>query len=249
MAAAIEFVELKKSFGPQEVLRGVNLVVPRGQITVVIGRSGTGKSVLLKHALGLMRADSGQVLIDGQEISKLKEHEARKLRGRFGMVFQNAALFDSMSVFENVAFPLREHEELTEAQIKKRVEEVLDSVGLETAMTKLPSELSGGMRKRAGLARALVRNPEFLLYDEPTTGLDPIMTAQIDALIRGTQDARPGLTSLVISHDMQATFHIADQVAMLYEGRIILHGEPELFQHTDNPIVRQFVEGRLDGPI
>ena len=246
---AIELVGVEKSFGSQAVLRGVDLVIPRGKITVVIGRSGMGKSVLLKHVLGLVQPDKGEIRVEGQRLGGLSDAGARKLRGRFGMVFQNAALFDSMSVFENIAFPLREHEKMSEAQIKERVAEVLAAVGLSKAIQKLPSELSGGMRKRAGLARALVRNPDFLLYDEPTTGLDPIMTAQIDALIRNTQDARPQMTSLVISHDMEATFRIADQIAMLHEGKVILCGEPALFRETDHAVVRQFVEGRLEGPI
>jgi phospholipid/cholesterol/gamma-HCH transport system ATP-binding protein len=240
---------LYKRFGAQEVLRGVTLEVPAGQVTVIIGRSGTGKSVLLKHVMGLMRPDAGQIWIGEQDITKLKDRELQKVRFRFGMVFQNAALFDSMNVYDNVAFPLREHSRLSEAKIKEKVEGMLASVGLAGAGPKAVNELSGGMRKRVGVARAMVRDPEFLLYDEPTTGLDPIMTAQIDALIRDTQDANPGLTSLVISHDMDATFRIADKVAMLYEGRIILEGPPDVFRHTEDERVRQFVEGRLDGPI
>lgn len=173
----------------------------------------------------------------------------RRVRFRFGMVFQNAALFDSMDVFENVAFPLREHTRLPEAEIRRRVEGMLAQVGLAGVGVKDVAALSGGMRKRVGLARAMVRGPEFLLYDEPTTGLDPIMTAQIDALIRATQDQNPGLTSLVISHDMEATFRIADQIAMLHEGRVVLAGPPEAFHAATDPVVRQFVEGRLDGPV
>lgn len=246
---AIELAGVEKRFGAKEVLRGVDLVVPRGRITVVIGRSGTGKSVLLKHVMGLVLPDAGAVLIGGENICRLPPKALRALRSRFGMVFQNAALFDSMDVFENVAFPLREHTRLREPQIRDRVGEVLASVGLKDAGRTWPNELSGGMRKRVGLARAMVRSPEFLLYDEPTTGLDPIMTAQVDALIRDTQDANPGLTSLVISHDMEATFRIADKIAMLHEGRVVLEGTPDTFHESRDPLVRQFVEGRLDGPI
>lgn len=246
---SIRLVELCKRFGPQEVLRGVNLEVPRGRITVVIGRSGTGKSVLLKILMGLIRADAGQIFIGDTEMTKLPDGQLLKMRNRFGMVFQNAALFDSMSVFENVAFPVREHERLKEREIKERVDAALASVGLLEHGHKEPHQLSGGMRKRAAVARALVRKPEFLLYDEPTTGLDPIMTAHVDELIRTTQDNTPGLTSLVISHDMAATLHIADQVAMLHEGRVIFEGTADDVRTTDHPVVRQFVEGRLDGPI
>jgi len=246
---AIQLVDLKKRFGAQEVLRGITLEIPRGKITVVIGRSGTGKSVLLKILMGLLRPDSGNILLGGQDMTKLGDSALLKMRNRFGMVFQNAALFDSMTVFENIAFPLREHERLKEKELKARVDAALASVGLLEHGHKDPHQLSGGMRKRAAVARALVRKPEFLLYDEPTTGLDPIMTAHVDELIRGTQDSTPGLTSLVISHDMQATLHIADKIAMLFEGRVIFEGTPDDVRTTDNPVVRQFVEGRLEGPI
>jgi phospholipid/cholesterol/gamma-HCH transport system ATP-binding protein len=247
--AAIQLQGVARRFGAQEVLRGVDLDVPAGKVTVIIGRSGTGKSVLLKHVMGLMRPDAGAIRVGGVDIVKLGDAELRRVRFRFGMVFQNAALFDSMDVYDNVAFPLREHSRLSEAEIRLRVEAMLSSVGLQDAGKKQVNELSGGMRKRVGVARAMVRGPEFLLYDEPTTGLDPIMTAQIDALIRDTQDANPGLTSLVISHDMAATFRIADKIAMLYEGKVILEGTDATFRDTTDPRVRQFVEGRLDGPI
>lgn len=246
---AIEIRGLRKKFGTQEVLRGVDLFVPPGKITVVIGRSGTGKSVLLKQLMGLLRPDTGSIFIGQEDITRLPERAFRRVRNRFGMVFQHAALFDSMSVFENVAFPLREHERLKEVELRARVDAVLASVGLTGAGEKEPHQLSGGMKKRVAVARALIRKPEFLLYDEPTTGLDPIMTAHVDELIRHTQDTSPGLTSLVISHDMAATLRIADKIAMLHEGRVIFEGVPADFEQTDNPYVRQFVEGRLDGPI
>jgi phospholipid/cholesterol/gamma-HCH transport system ATP-binding protein len=247
--SAITLQGVHRRFGTQEVLRGVDLEVPRGQVTVIIGRSGTGKSVLLKHVMGLLRPDAGVIRVGDVDITKMNDRQLRTLRFRFGMVFQNAALFDSMNVYDNVAFPLREHTRQTEKQIRERVMAMLGSVGLGEAGEKAVNELSGGMRKRVGLARAMVRSPEFLLYDEPTTGLDPIMTAQIDALIRDTQDQNPGLTSLVISHDMHATFAIADKIAMLYEGKVIHEGTAEDFQTCDDARVRQFVEGRLDGPI
>jgi phospholipid/cholesterol/gamma-HCH transport system ATP-binding protein len=260
----IQITALKKAFGQQQVLDGVDLEVPRGKITVVIGRSGTGKSVLLKHVMGLIAPDSGSVRVGNDLLGDLSPRALRNVRFRFGMVFQNAALFDSMNVFENVAFPLREHGigqgpdastgqrlrgRAREAAIRERVEGMLAAVGLRDMGYKAVSELSGGMRKRVGLARALVRGPEFLLYDEPTTGLDPIMTAQIDNLIRATQDANPGITSLVISHDMAASFRIADHMAMLYEGKIRMNGTPAEIRSTEDPVVRQFIEGRLEGPI
>lgn len=245
----IRLENLQKRFGAQEVLRGVDLEIPFGKITVVIGRSGTGKSVLLKILMGLMRADGGKIVIGGADITRLGDRELLKVRNRFGMVFQHAALFDSMTVFENVAFPLREHERLREPALKERVNAALASVGLVEHGHKDVHQLSGGMRKRAAVARALVRKPEFLLYDEPTTGLDPIMTAHVDDLIRNTQNATPGLTSLVISHDMEATLRIADKVAMLHEGRVIFEGTAADVRSTDHPVVRQFVEGRLEGPI
>ncbi len=245
----IKLVGLRKAFGKQEVLRGLDLEIPFGKITVIIGRSGTGKSVLLKQLMGLLRPDSGSIIIGDTDITRLPEREFQKVRNRFGMVFQNAALFDSMTVYDNVAFPLREHTRLREKEIRELVLASLATVGLTDAIDKDPHQLSGGMKKRVGVARALIRKPEFLLYDEPTTGLDPIMTAHVDELIRHTQDTSPGLTSLVISHDMEATLRIADKIAMLFEGRVIFEGTPDDVRSTDHPVVRQFVEGRLEGPI
>ncbi len=246
---ALAFRGVHKAFGRFVVLDGLDMDIPRGRITVIIGRSGTGKSVTLKHAMGLMVPDSGRIYVGDRELSRLSGAERRRLRLRFGMVFQNAALFDSMTVFENVAFVLREHQDLPEEQLRDRVNAALSDVGLLFAADKNPSELSGGMRKRAGLARALVHTPEFLLYDEPTTGLDPILTAAVDKLIVDTHVSHPGLTTLVVSHDMQASFHIADHIIMLHQGKKVAEGPPSWFQSTDDPLVRQFVEGRLDGPM
>ncbi len=246
---ALRFEGVHKAFGDFQVLRGLDLSVPEGCVTVIIGRSGAGKSVTLKHALGLLQPDKGRVVVKGEDVTQLRGHPLRHLRLRFGMVFQHAALFDSQTVFDNVAFPLREHGELSEARVRELVLEVLASVGLEGSASKLPAELSGGMRKRAGLARALVHRPEILLYDEPTTGLDPILTAQINQLIVKTQQARPGITSVIISHDMGSAFDIADHIAFLHDGRIIAEGPPVVFREHSDPRVRQFVEGRLDGPI
>lgn len=246
---AVRLRGLEKGFGGVRVLRGVDLDVPRGGITVIIGMSGAGKSVMLKLIMGLMRPDSGSIEVDGQDITKIGASELRQLRRRFGYVFQDGALFDSMTVFDNVAFPLREHKEGTEEQIHVRVRECLEVVGLVHAAGKMPGALSGGMRKRASLARALVRRPDFLLYDEPTTGLDPIRTASIDQLIADTQRHDPRLTSIVISHDMQATLRIADRIAMLLEGRILVQGTPDEIRRSSDERVQQFISGRTDGPI
>lgn len=248
-AHALVFEDVHKSFGPHKVLNGLNMKIPRGGITVIIGRSGTGKSVTLKHAMGLLAPDHGRIWIGDRELTRMTDRERRAVRLKFGMVFQHAALFDSMTVYDNVAFALREHGSLSEADIRKRVEDVLSEVGLLHALDKMPSELSGGMRKRAGLARAVVHTPEILLYDEPTTGLDPILTATIDQLITETQARNTGMTSLVVSHDMEATFEIADHILMLHEGRIVAEGPPRWFRTTMDPMVRQFIEGRLDGPM
>jgi phospholipid/cholesterol/gamma-HCH transport system ATP-binding protein len=247
--AAIRYHDVWKTFGTQTVLRGLNLLVPRGRVTVIIGRSGTGKSVTLKHVMGLMRADKGEVWVGDDNLSKLSDKALRNVRNRFGIVFQDAALFDSMTVYENVAFPLREHTRLREREIAAKVQDLLALTGLVGADHKLPGQLSGGMRKRVGLARALVRDPEFILYDEPTTGLDPILAAAMDKLIVDTQKARPGLTSVVISHDMHAVLHIADKIAMFVDGVVAHEGPPEYFKQSDDPLVRQFLTGSLDGPM
>jgi len=244
----IEFRDVRKSFGSQKVLDGVTLSIPRRRTTVIIGRSGTGKSVLLKHVLGLLRPDSGQVVVDGTDIATLGAEDLLGLRRRFGMCFQNAALFDSMTVGENVAFPLVEHTRLPLGKIQDVVREKLRLVGLVNVEHKMPSELSGGMRKRVGIARAIALEPEIILYDEPTTGLDPIMSAAIDDLIRRTQESLK-LTCVVISHDIRAAFKIAHRIAMLYEGRVLVEGTPEELSQNPNPILRQFLEGRADGPI
>ncbi len=238
----IKIIDLHKSFGAQEVLRGVNLEIPKGKITFIMGQSGQGKSVLLKHIIGLIRPDSGQILVDGLDITGLSLKELYRVRKRFGMLFQDAALFDSMTVAENVAFPLREHTRLSETEIAKKVEEKLALVGLLEAADKLPSELSGGMRKRAGLARALALDPEIILFDEPTTGLDPIMTASINRLIKESQQ-RHQLTCVVISHDIPSALTIADKIAMLHQGVIIEEGDPESIKNSSHPFVRRFFEG------
>lgn len=241
----IQLENVHKSFGAQVVLNGVNLTIPTGRITVILGPSGTGKSVTIKHMIGLLHPDQGRVLVDDVDPTSLDGVALTQFRRRFGMVFQNAALFDSMNVFDNVAFPLREAGGFTDAQIENRVQEYLHAVGLENVDEKLPSELSGGMRKRVGLARAIVLKPQIILYDEPTTGLDPLMTDQIDRLIVSTQHALRA-TSVVISHDITSTFRIADQIAMLYRGKIVAFGSPSEFRNSPHEVVRRFVEGRSE---
>ncbi|MCB9698263.1 MAG: ATP-binding cassette domain-containing protein [Alphaproteobacteria bacterium] len=247
--AAIRYADVHKAFGDHAVLCGLDLVIPRGRITFIIGRSGTGKSVTLKHVMGLLKPDKGRIWVGDDELGKLNDRHLRKVRERFGFVFQHAALFDSMTVRENIAFPLVEHTRMRRREIDARVTELLAQVGLRDAGDKIPSELSGGMRKRVGLARALVRDPEFLLYDEPTTGLDPVLAAAMDQLIADTQKRRPDLTSVVISHDMAAVFRIADKVAFLVDGKVRYEATPDRFKQIEDPLVQQFVTGSLEGPM
>lgn len=244
----IRVVDLHKSFAGLPVLKGLNLDIERGGITFIIGQSGGGKSVLLKHIIGLLKPERGQVLLDNLDITRLSETSLNRLRHRFGMLFQDAALFDSMSVGENVAFPLYEHSRLKEKEIWQLVREKLALVGLEGVEDLMPSEISGGMRKRVGLARAMILEPEILLFDEPTTGLDPILAQAVDELIVETQ-RRLGVTSLVISHDIPATLRIADRVAMIYDGKIIASGTPEEIRALDDPVVEQFLRGEAEGPM
>lgn len=244
----IEVRNLRKSFNGREVLHGISLDVPRGEITVIIGGSGSGKTVLLKHLIGLIRPDSGEILVDGEDVTKLGDRRLNEVRKKFGMLFQEAALFDSMSVFDNVAFPLREHTRLSKAEIREQVLTKLSQVGLTGAEEKMPSELSGGMRKRVGLARALALEPKIVLFDEPTTGLDPITTDVVNRLIQDTHRAL-GLTFVVISHDIAGAFKIANRIAMLFEGDIIEVGTPAEIEASANPMVHQFITGSAEGPI
>jgi phospholipid/cholesterol/gamma-HCH transport system ATP-binding protein len=244
----IQLVDLHKSFGKQTVLDGVDLKIESGKTTVIIGRSGGGKSVLLKHMIGLLKPDRGEVLIDGTDIAKLGERDLNEIRKKFGMLFQEAALFDSMSVLENVAFPLREHTRMSEKEIRQTVADRLRAVGLAGVEEKMPSELSGGMRKRVGLARAIALRPQIVLFDEPTTGLDPVMTEAINRLIINTQK-NFNFTCVVISHDIQSIFEIGHRIAMLYEGKIIAHGTPEELKASQNPVIVQFLAGSAEGPI
>lgn len=244
----IKLVDVHKSFGPQVVLDGLSLDIPQGKITAVIGPSGEGKSVLLKHMIGLMRPDRGQVHVEGDNITALRRFEMNRVWEKFGMLFQNAALFDSMTVFENVAFPLEEKTRLSRAEIRDRVHDALENVGLKGIDEKFPDELSGGMKKRVGLARALLLNPRIILFDEPTTGLDPIICRAIHQLIRETHE-RYGYTAVIVSHEIPEIFDISDSVAMLYKGKIIATDTPEGIRRSEHPVVRQFISGSLEGPI
>jgi phospholipid/cholesterol/gamma-HCH transport system ATP-binding protein len=233
---------LTKAFGAQPVLQGVTLAVRRGEIVIVIGRSGGGKSVLLKHLLGLLRADSGRIVVDGVDITRLSGGALDAVRRRYGVVFQSGALFDSLSVFDNVAFPLRERTRLRRREIADRAEEKLAQVGLDGMGHKYPAEISGGMRKRVAIARALITEPEIVFFDEPTTGLDPILVNTIHRLIAELH-ATFRFTAVVVSHEIPEIFEIANQVAMLADGRIVEVGPVAAIQRSDNPVVQQFIRG------
>jgi phospholipid/cholesterol/gamma-HCH transport system ATP-binding protein len=242
----VQIINLVKSFNGQKVLDGINLEMPTGQITVVIGKSGVGKSVLLKHIIGLLKPDFGQILVDGQDISLLRGRGLREFKRRFAVLFQGGALFDSLNVFENIAFPLREKTRLSEAEIAERVRHRLAQMALASEVeTKFPDELSGGMKKRVALARAMIQEPEIMFYDEPVTGLDPPMTNTVFHLIAKTHQ-ESGYTALVVSHDIPDVFQVADQVAMLHKGRIIAAGTPEEIQNHPDPVVQSFIRGEVD---
>jgi phospholipid/cholesterol/gamma-HCH transport system ATP-binding protein len=245
---SIECRNVWKSFGRKRVLRGVNLSIPPGETLVIMGQSGTGKSVLLKHIVGLLVPDEGTILVDGEDVARLSRKKLFELRMRFGMVFQGGALFDSDTVLRNVGLALREHTDMTGAEIREIVNEKLRMVGLEGVGDKFPAELSGGMKKRVSFARAIAMNPECILYDEPTTGLDPIMSDVINTLIVKLADELK-ITSVVVTHDLASAYKVADRIAMLHEGVVIFEGTPEQIRNTDNEFVRQFIEGRAHGPI
>lgn len=244
----IRIRDLQKSFGPKLVLDGVTVDVAPAESLVVIGGSGTGKSVLLKHIIGLLRPDSGSVEVDGVKVETLGNRQITEFRRKFGMAFQEGALFDSMTVWQNVAFPLQRLTKMSRGEINDRVEECLAMVRLEGVSEKLPSQLSGGMRRRVGFARAVAHQPEILLFDEPTTGLDPITTALIDEVILDLSD-RLKTTTITITHDMESAFRIGDRIAMLNRGKIIAEAPPEEFRRLDDPRVQQFIHGRAEGPL
>jgi phospholipid/cholesterol/gamma-HCH transport system ATP-binding protein len=244
----IQITELRRRFGRQIIFNGLTLDVLRGEVLVIIGRSGTGKSVLLKHIIGLLRPDSGQILIAGENIHRTRGRQLAQVRERIGMLFQGGALFDSLTVGENIAFPLREKTRKTAAEITQAVMECLKEVGLQGSEDKFPAELSGGMRKRVALARALVQRPEIMLFDEPTTGLDPILVRAIHRLIADTQQ-QFGYTAVIVSHEIPQIFEIASRVAMLHDGTIMEIAPPEQIQQSTNPVIQQFIAGSLEGPL
>jgi phospholipid/cholesterol/gamma-HCH transport system ATP-binding protein len=244
----IQVVDVYRSFGKQQVLKGINFRVQRGEILAVVGPSGSGKTVLLRLLIGLLRPDRGQVIIEGTDITTLDGRRLDKVRERFGMLFQGGALFDSMNVLDNVAFPLREKTKLSEPEIASQVQKMLESVGLGDMGYKFPAELSGGMKKRTALARALITGPSIVLFDEPTTGLDPILVHAIHQLILDTHRTF-GYTAVLVSHEIPKVFDVATRVAMIHEGAIIEQGAPEEILKSSDPLVRQFIEGKLEGPI
>jgi len=239
---------LTKRLGRKQVLDGLDLDVRTGETLVVLGPSGTGKSVLLKHIIGLMRPDAGSIQVNGEEIVGMDERRLDKMRLKFGMLFQGAALFDSMTVGENVGLSLTEHTRMSGAEIRRRVSERLEWVGLKDVEQMKPASLSGGMKKRVGLARALAMDPEVILYDEPTTGLDPITGDVINQLIRAMQQ-RLGVTSIVVTHELMSAYKVGDRMSMIYQGRVVFTGTPGEVRDTSNPMVRQFIEGSSAGPI
>ena len=244
----IQISGLCKDFGDLRVLRGIDLDIARGESLVIIGSSGTGKSVLIKHVIGLLAPDKGDLVVDGSSVPGLGREALSNLRRRMGMLFQYAALFDSMNVGDNVAFALRQQRDWPETRVQERVREVLQWVGLKGTEDKVPAELSGGMKKRVGLARAIALEPEIILYDEPTTGLDPILADQINDLILNL-NMRLNATSLTITHDMVSAYKIADRIAMLYDGKIEEVGTPQEIQASNNAVVQQFISGSAHGPI
>jgi len=239
---------LHKAFGAQEVLNGVDLDIASCESLVILGRSGCGKSVLLKHITGLLKPDSGTIQFQGEDITHFGTQKLFEMRMHFGMLFQGAALFDSMTVGENVGLPLVKHGSKTDGEIREIVLDKLRLIGLTDVYDAYPSELSGGMKKRVGLARAIVMDPQVVLYDEPTTGLDPIMSDVINTLIRHLQHEL-NITSVIVTHDINSAYRVADRLTMLHEGKIIFSGTPEETRGTDNAIVRQFIEGRAEGPV
>ena len=244
----IEIINLSKSFGSNKVLEDLNLIINSGETMVIIGRSGCGKSVLLKHVIGLLKPDFGQVIIDGADVSRMDDKQLDRLRLTFGMLFQGAALFDSLTVYENVSFALREHTDTPESDIRKKVDISLAMVGLEGIEELMPAELSGGMRKRVGLARAICNDPKIILYDEPTTGVDPIGADVINELIIDLSK-KLKVTSVVVTHDMVSAYKTADRIAMLYNGKIVEVGPVKQIKNTKDPLVKQFITGAAKGPM
>jgi len=247
-APMIAVRDLTKQIGRQEILRGIDLTVAKGETLVIIGRSGGGKSVLLKHLIGLLQPDAGEIWIDGQNIIGLSERKLAAIRRKVGILFQGGALFDSMTVEENIAFPLREAGERDPRIIREKVNEMLEVMEMEGQQSKMPVNLSGGMKKRVGLARSIIRRPSCVLYDEPTSGLDPVVSDSINRLIRRLQE-RFHVTSIVVTHDMKSAFHLADHIGYLHEGRIYFYGTPQELQVSGDPLLEDFLLGRSEAPI
>lgn len=244
----IRFENIVKAFGAHRVLDDVSLTVPKGQILFIIGTSGAGKSVLVKHLVGLIRPDAGRIFLDDVEVTALNERQMYPVRKRCAMVFQHSTLFDAMTLIENVALPLRKHKGLTAKEAEVDAMRRLAQVGMDSEARRYPADIGDGLRKRVAIARALTLDPEYVIFDEPTTGLDPMASANVDALIRELSD-RFGVTSVVVSHDLRSIFKVADRIAMLYKGKVLLDGPPATFRTTTDPVVRQFIEGRPEGPM
>ncbi len=249
MSAAIEFKNITKKFGSRVVLDHLNLTIPRGKITFIVGKSGEGKSVTIKHIMGLLKPDDGRVIVNDQDITDFTHEELRQYRKNFGMLFQQAALFDSLTIGQNVIFPLKEHSKMPLAAMLTRVEESLTQVGLPNMQHRYPTDLSTGEKKRVGLARALVAKPAIILYDEPTTGMDPIVSEMIDELIVKINKDIVDITSVVISHDLKAALATAEYIVFLYQGKVALAGTPNDFKASKDGVVRQFFSGKVDGPM
>lgn len=244
----IEFIDIHKRFGDKVVLRGVSITVEAGRVLYVIGTSGAGKSVLVKQLIGLLRPDSGRIVLDGVDITHLTEAGFFAVRRKCAMVFQHSTLFDSMTVLDNVALPYRKHTKMKRAEAEGRAREKLALVGMEGAATRLPSEIGVGLQKRVAIARALTLDPQFVIFDEPTTGLDPLAAKHVDDLIRALR-SDTGVTAIVVSHDVRSIFTVADRIAMIYQGGIRLDGTPDDFRRSDDPVVRQFITGSPRGPM
>jgi phospholipid/cholesterol/gamma-HCH transport system ATP-binding protein len=244
----IRIINVHKAFGEKKVLQGVDLQIETGETMVVIGQSGSGKSVLLKHLIGLLKPDRGEIYLDGLNLTKLNEDDLQKATRKVGMLFQSAALFDSMNVYENIRFGLERQTGCPAEKVKALVEDSLAKVGLKGVERLMPHELSGGMKKRVGLARAIAYNPEVMLYDEPSTGIDPIRADAINGLINKMKEDLH-VTSVIITHDMVSAYKVADRIAMLFQGRIIEQGTPDEIRRSRNPVVQQFITGRAEGPI
>ncbi|MDX9724000.1 MAG: ATP-binding cassette domain-containing protein, partial [Myxococcota bacterium] len=244
----IEFINIWKSFGDKCVLAGVNLCVKSGEVFFIVGSSGAGKSVLVKHLVGLLRPDEGQIRLDGRDITALSEAEFFEVRKRCAMVFQNATLFDSMSLVDNVALPIRKHFRVSTSEARRRATSKLELVGMAALAERFPAEFGDGMRKKVAIARALTLNPEYVIFDEPTTGVDPISARMVDRVIADLS-RHSGVTAIVISHDLRSIFSIADRIALLYQGRFLLDGSRQVFRDSQDPIVRQFMDGCADGPM